>query len=134
MTNAGRAILLTLVGVMIAGCVASTAVPVRRDLWKLQVTADPAASPRQTEARVLREAAALAFRNGFTHFRLSPTAPDATGEAAVRAVLYGDTRLFLVAPGPQGEATTEAAVMVEMLNADDPGAERAYRALDVLSR
>jgi len=100
----------------------------------VQVTADASASPRQIEARVLREAAALTFRNGFTHFRLSAAEPDTPTAAAVRSVVYGDTRLFIVAPGPQEGPRIRGSVLVEMLSADDPGAADAYRALDVLSR
>lgn len=114
-----------------AGCVASTAVPLSREVWRLQVTVDDAAGPSLMEDRVLREAAALAFRNGAPYFLLTEVAPADATDDAVRAILYGDTRVFLIAPAaPTGREVTATVGVVLILDEEDPRTARAYRTLD----
>ena len=129
----GRATALWLAAALLAGCVATTAVPLSRDVWRLQVRVDDARSPGTIEERVLRYAADLAFRNGATHFLIEDAPREPVADETARAVLYGDTQLFIVAPGaPDGRGDTVTA-LVTLLERDDPRVGRAYSTLDVIS-
>jgi len=127
-----RAAPALLAAIILAGCVAATAVPISREVWRLQVTVEDYGDPELVESRVIREAASLAFRNGAPYFLLRNASPRDPVADAARAVLYGDTRLFLIAPGRAPTGRLEASVIVELLDEDDPRVARAFRTLEAL--
>lgn len=128
-----RAAAAVLAALLLGGCVAATAVPLSREVWRLQVTVEDYGSPELVERRVIREAASLAFRNGAPYFLIADTPPQDVVADAARAVVYGNTRLFLISPGGAPTGQLAASVLVELLDEDDPRAGRAYRTLDALA-
>jgi hypothetical protein len=121
-----------LAAIVLAGCVSATAVPLSREVWRLQVTTDATASEAFLQQRVLREAADLAFRNAAPYFLLRAAAPEEPRAEAARALLYGNQSLYLVAPGASGGPTITGTTIVVLLQEDDPRAANAYRTLDYL--
>jgi len=88
----GRLVALVLVAAAVAGCVYTKAVPVGRDTWRLETDGRGALGAEVASRRVLKDAAALTLRQGFTHFLLDD-APAGPSSLAVPALLYGDTRI-----------------------------------------
>jgi hypothetical protein len=127
-----RVILVLAAAAFLAGCVSSTAVPLRTDVWRLQVAVDRSEDARRVKARILREAAGVAFDAGYPFFLIEPaTARDPDAELG-RSILYGRTRGFLPgATAPGADAT--AAVRVVLLERGDARAPGAYDTLKVLN-
>jgi len=134
----GRLVALVLVAAAVAGCVYTKAVPVGRDTWRLETDGRGALGAEVASRRVLKDAAALTLRQGFTHFLLDD-APAGPSSLAVPALLYGDTRIVAFgspvgagAGRAAGPADVRTAVTVIMLRKGDPRIPTAYDALAVL--
>ncbi len=135
---------LALWSLVLAGCVDVTHSQLRPDMWLVQ-TEDHGAGERAVGKAILKRAAELTLKNGYTHFTLiqGPTEEKLTigGTTPVNAGTFfmplpnGPPPIATYTGGmPLYIATKKKIAVVNLLRASDEESKSAYDAKDVLSR
>lgn len=137
-----RCLTVLLAAAALSACVASSAVPIRQNEWRLEVRGDGAAGTYYTRTQMMREAAALTLRQGYTHFTVREIDDIPTRQSPVKLALFGSFRVAQISnavPVPPAAIAATArepevfrGVTVVMFRKGDPGIERAYNVLDYL--
>lgn len=135
---------LALIGaVALAGCVQSTAIPLRKDVWDLQVSGAGLLNIGAVDGAVSKKAAALTISKGFERFVIlrsgsqsgsvyvgqTPVQGNVTSQVSGRTIFTNGT---FSGGGPVYMPTKQTAVRVKMFNAGDVGYDQAVDAKSLL--
>ena len=119
-----------LLGALLAGCVTTQELPLAPNIVRLDTQASGLLSVGSTTAVTMRRAAEATIRAGYTHFRLEQA--QMSQGSQVGALVGTDYGNGLATVTAIHRPTASEAVTVVMFHANEPGAQGAFVAEDVL--
>ena len=132
-----------LVSLALAGCVHTEEMPLAPNVVRLDTRASGLLFQGQAGPQTLRRAAELTLQNGYTHFRLDQASTSQGSQysgsiTSGSATAYGNNGYAVVngsaVSTPIYRPTSNVGVTVVMFHANEPGANGAFVAANVLKQ
>jgi hypothetical protein len=120
------------VGLLVSGCVTTQEVPLAPNVVRIDTQASGFLSVGLTAGVTMRKAAQATINAGYTHFKLQQVQ---LGQGSqVGALVGSDYGNGLSTVTAIQRPTASEGVTVVMFHADEPGAQGAFKAADVLQQ
>jgi hypothetical protein len=143
MSGIKRFSVVALASLALAGCVHTQELPLAPNVVRLDTQASGLLFAGQAPAATMRRAAELTLQHGYSHFRFEQASMAqgselsgvySSGSASAYGNAYGATAYGSGVSTPIYRPTANVGVTVVMFRANEPGAQGAFVAADVLKQ